>query len=533
MYNMAYHGQKTIIYALQLSREELRMTIEELLQADHGPKLTLLGGKKGIGNRIDLTNVIDSWDLHKWLTGHELVFSNGLLFQTAPDRIASTIYSLHAAGAAGLLVKLNRYISYIPENAIRAADECGFPLIVSDETLHFGDIVRLLNEEVNKLPQMSQRYLAFTDLLSKNADILALLRQLSKYLNRDVFYYDNFAGKKYTLNNSYKLPDWNSAAYAELLQNTFNRTVRVSGNIAGTLIVSGAKQEIAEDELAYTTTECAVSMISMVQQRSLPPQYQTDLWKEHFISELLCGSYTGSDGDIHIKGNLCGYNFFSRTFVIIFSCAEPYAMTAAKYIEQNINLYCVSSDNYLLAPIGNTTVMLWHGNDEHLAWCERVQKAFIRDTGHPLSIGIGSCSVSPYTLKTAYQQAQRAIQIGHALNVSGVYRYDSMQMDIFLAAYASSNEAQQAVTQILGKLIEYDANNPSYCLLPTLEMIVHCGFNLTNAANALFVHYNTLKYRYGKICDIIDMDLSQFENRAKIHTALCLLQLERCEADHP
>ena len=108
------------------------MTIEELLKAEFGPKLQLLAGKGGIHNRIDLTNVMDSWDLHKWLTGHELVFSNGLLFQTAPERIAATVRNLHAAGAAGLLVKLNRYISHIPEDAVAAANACDFPLIGSD-----------------------------------------------------------------------------------------------------------------------------------------------------------------------------------------------------------------------------------------------------------------------------------------------------------------------------------------------------------------------------------------------------------------
>lgn len=109
--------------------------------------------------------------------------------------------------------------------------------------------------------------------------------------------------------------------------------------------------------------------------------------------------------------------------------------------------------------------------------------------------------------------------------LSGQPPYDAMWMEVFLAAYADSEEACLAVEQILGRLIEYDKSNPSYCLLPTLEMIVRCGFNLTNAANALFIHYNTLKYRYGKICDIIDLDLSQFENRARIHTAVTLLRL--------
>ena len=500
------------------------MTIEELLKAEFGPKLQLLAGKGGIHNRIDLTNVMDSWDLHKWLTGHELVFSNGLLFQTAPERIAATVRNLHAAGAAGLLVKLNRYISHIPEDAVAAANACDFPLIVSDETLHFGDVVRLLNEELNKLPQMSQRYFAFAELMSKNADIITLLRQLSQFLNRDTFYYDNLSGKHYGCSRTCRPPAKDSAAYAELLKNNFSRTVWVSGNIGGTLVVSGLKQEIAEDELAYITIEYAVSMISMVQLRILPPQYQADSWKERFVAELLCGNYKGTEADIQTRGYLCGYDFFGTTTVAVFKCPEEQT-TAIQYLERNIGHYCAASDKYLLVPEENTAVILWHGDDTHLTWCERIQEAFARDVGSPLSVGIGCLSHTPADLKRAHQQAQQAVQIGRSLNGNGLYRYDAMWMEVFLAAYADSEEACLAVEQILGRLIEYDKSNPSYCLLPTLEMIVRCGFNLTNAANALFIHYNTLKYRYGKICDIIDLDLSQFENRARIHTAVTLLRL--------
>ena len=115
----------------------MSVTVEALLDMQELSGIKLVAGRAGLGNQIDLTNVMDTWDIHKWLTGNELVLSNGLMFASQPDQIAPMIRNLHAAGAAGLLVKLNRYIDRLPADAVAAADECGFPLMVSGEGLRF------------------------------------------------------------------------------------------------------------------------------------------------------------------------------------------------------------------------------------------------------------------------------------------------------------------------------------------------------------------------------------------------------------
>ena len=97
----------------------------------------------------------------------------------------------------------------------------------------------------------------------------------------------------------------------------------------------------------------------------------------------------------------------------------------------------------------------------------------------------------------------------------------------FLYTYTETEEAKAAVREVLGKLMDYDEKKPSYALMPTLQVIARCGFNLTNAAEELFVHYNTLKYRYMKIGEIMGIDLSEFSNQFKVQMALSLLCLCR------
>ena len=117
--------------------------------------------------------------------------------------------------------------------------------------------------------------------------------------------------------------------------------------------------------------------------------------------------------------------------------------------------------------------------------------------------------------------------MGGRLLGHGVYQNDTMGMLNFLYTYADSNEADTAVREVLGKLMEYDEKKPTYSLLPTLQTLAFCGFNLTSAADELYIHYNTLKYRYMKICEITGLDLSDFKVQTQVYTALCLLRLRR------
>ena len=80
------------------------------------------------------------------------------------------------------------------------------------------------------------------------------------------------------------------------------------------------------------------------------------------------------------------------------------------------------------------------------------------------------------------------------------------------------------ISKALGPIIDYDAHHASYPLLPTLSAIAKCGFNLTQAADMLYIHYNTLKYRYSRICEICHSNLADYSTQLKISIALYLLK---------
>lgn len=506
----------------------MSVTVEALLDMQELSGIKLVAGRAGLGNQIDLTNVMDTWDIHKWLTGNELVLSNGLMFASQPDQIAPMIRNLHAAGAAGLLVKLNRYIDRLPADAVAAADECGFPLMVSGEGLRFSEINRALNRQASKLPQSAQRYAAFAELLSKNAGVAAFLKLLDGYLGREAVYYDNLSAKRTSSRKASSAPEHGDGALADFLRANLCRSVEAGGNICGTLVVLGPKGSLPEDELSAITIDYAVSMLGMNQQKFLPSRFQDEYWKERFVSELLRGSSVVTDDEIRRRGRLCGYDFFAPTTVVVVEGADHLQETARRIAQRLADLER-PAEGFLLFQLENYLVALWGGEGQRPQlgrWCREIAGRSRRE-GTPASVGIGGCVRAPKLLCESFREAQRAIQIGSRLSGNGVYWHDEMGMTNFLYTYAGTQEACSAVREVLGKLMDYDANKPSYALLPTLRAIVHCGFNLTSAADELYIHYNTLKYRYAKICEITGLDLSDFSNQAKVYFAFCLLRLRR------
>ena len=68
-------------------------------------------------------------------------------------------------------------------------------------------------------------------------------------------------------------------------------------------------------------------------------------------------------------------------------------------------------------------------------------------------------------------------------------------------------------------LIEYDVTNGSE-LLGTLECYLNHEMNLQDAAQAMYIHKNTLKYRLQKIQEILGVKLKDTTVIASIKLAL-------------
>ena len=85
-------------------------------------------------------------------------------------------------------------------------------------------------------------------------------------------------------------------------------------------------------------------------------------------------------------------------------------------------------------------------------------------------------------------------------------------------------DLQAFVREVTGPLIDYDSKNDG-SLLRTLRAFFDADCSQRTAAERLFVHHKTLRYRLGRIQQLTGLDLGHHEDRMRADLALRLLQV--------
>lgn len=127
-----------------------------------------------------------------------------------------------------------------------------------------------------------------------------------------------------------------------------------------------------------------------------------------------------------------------------------------------------------------------------------------RTTGTSYCIGIGSVFRDLKDMKASVDNAQRAIRLGQNETPEGeLYLYDNMIVLRLFEKFEDKEELREIAAQILQDLMLPEREE----LLRTLVQYVKCGFQAKRAAEALFIHENTMHYRLRKIEEMLKVDL--------------------------
>ena len=125
--------------------------------------------------------------------------------------------------------------------------------------------------------------------------------------------------------------------------------------------------------------------------------------------------------------------------------------------------------------------------------------ARLRRVGRVLATGIGRPAASLSGLGDAHQQAQRALQVGQEIHGEATAtHFDQLGVFRLLSLIPDSNELRSYVDEVLGPLADAsDADSAD--LRDTLRVLLETNLNVAESARRLHFHYNTMRYRIGKL----------------------------------
>ena len=129
-------------------------------------------------------------------------------------------------------------------------------------------------------------------------------------------------------------------------------------------------------------------------------------------------------------------------------------------------------------------------------------------------------------LPQALNEARAAMGAARRLALTGPCLYDELGVVRLLVGGQEDPDLKKFVSAITQPLLEYDASHDG-ALVETLRVFFQADCSQRVAAERLFIHHKTLRYRLEQIRALTGLDLSTHADRVRADLALQLLEVAR------
>jgi purine catabolism regulator len=135
----------------------------------------------------------------------------------------------------------------------------------------------------------------------------------------------------------------------------------------------------------------------------------------------------------------------------------------------------------------------------------------------PMRSGIGLPAGEISLWRDSFRQAGQALEMARRLGSREPQYYPDLSVYRLLLQLEHHPDLHTFRSEILGSLLSYEGGGD---LLKTLEAYFEHNGNLSQAAESLYIHRNTLTYRMERIAEISGLDLDHNETRLAVQLAL-------------
>lgn len=167
------------------------------------------------------------------------------------------------------------------------------------------------------------------------------------------------------------------------------------------------------------------------------------------------------------------------------------------------------------------------GVDELYQFAQAVQETLMEEAVQTTVVGVGEAKHTLAQLGESYQEAKRAMEVGHVFhNDEGIYVFRRLMLERFLMNIPREESLHYhslLFNRKTAKLFNEE-------MLQTVEMFFRKDLNLSDTARQLYIHRNTLVYRLDKVQRQTGLDLRRFDDAV---TFKILYELQKCGQEKP
>ena len=489
----------------------MAITVAELV-AEPQLGLTLLAGSKGRDNRITWAHTSDLPRLWEWITGGELMMTNGMSIPADAAGQVALAEALVDSGASALAIGEKMHAPELMPEFLAACDQLPLPLINIPYPLPFIAIARsvaesTLLEESQRLRQTARVYDLLRTAGTSEDHWQSLVQRLATELDADLFVVDRRCLHPWHPEGR-PLPAFLADAWAPLsgqasLAGKNFQWHRVRGRHvltmdvpthANALLVVLPNSEPHPDAvvLLHAATVLGLQLSRIV--LSLESQHR-------LAGEFLLQAIDGRLGTAETESRLAAFKVPAQHFVVVSIAADDGEGLANVHIDlwrHGLSAACLRRFNTLHVVVAAGVA------DDILLHC----------AGPGMRIGISS-PASATGIQRALQESLWALGSakGNALNVA---RYAEGPSWLGLTSF---EEGTALVKRLLGPIFAYEQSQKGD-LIVTLRTYLDAQRSWQKTAAALFTHRQTVIYRIRKISELTGLDMTETSSLAQLWFAL-------------
>lgn len=533
------------------------ITVQDILEIPD-LNLKLLAGAGSTSNPVRWVHITEVPDPTKWLKGGELLLTTGYGFAGSPDQQVEQLKLFIDHHLSGLGFGTGFTFDKVPPKLVKVAEEYGFPLFEVPYHVPFIAITEAVASKiVNEQYSLLQRSLAVHEKLTKivleEKGLEAILSTLSALVGCSAVLFDFHgvvlceAAYRRRLGSELVADLWRQIS--ERRADRQNFALRMEGVGSGVQVYPvvashriGAFLAVVKDSgdfseydriiLHNVVTVTALELVKKKAVAETEKRLAGDFFDELIASDLY-------EEEIARRLAFFGLDAQAEHLIVLVSMdgaaddgdgagqSRPTALQDSKErLHWAVDEFMARREVLFISASrsDSVVVLVQRGDldtDAVLALARELRAAI--DQLLPevsVSVGIGRPHGSLVDLRQSYYEASYAIKIRKLKGDPGVIAsFDDLGSYGLLLGLQDTLSLEVFYDSVLGRLQEYDEQNSSD-LVRSLSCFLEANGHWGDAADKLYVHRHTLRYRMKRVEEITGRDLDQSQDRMEFWLAL-------------
>lgn len=520
--------------------------------------LEFIGEDEALHKTITGISVLDNPDGVKWIKKNEIVLTTGYIFYNDFEIQKKIIADLHAIDCTAFCIKVKRFFDRIPDSLIEEAAKYGLALVSVPFYHGYSNIINVINENLIEQKILKQQFILreaekFHESFFNKEGIMKMLERISNYTNSmamitttsdfPIYYrippkeYGDFSRiDKLQVQPSNSLPEERQKEHARKRNFYCNDTLLTFH----AFLLPDNKHylciDITQKEIDETTLEVLKQIFSVLALELTSMQIQNRAFsqKNYYDSffYMLTDIKNKSIEEIRLVCDAYSFPIDLKKVCITLECqSKESKLFRSLYNAVNQRLIHLAHKYFLCHSENHIVIFLLYPkqtpNVEALSLANQIAlqlSDYLKDYQTFFRLGISRCHTSCASIAKAYEESLQTLHLQTSDRQTASIHSYTRQFAFHLLNQLTSYEREKIYQDTVSILVIYDTENKGE-LLGTLKAYLENSLNLTETAQKLFIHRNTLTARLSSIKKLLCCDITSIEDIFRLYLGICAWEL--------